>query len=136
MFDDNSTSTEAGEINAWDWDFDDGSASTDENPEHEYADGGTYTVTLTVQTDKGCESSIAYDILVEPGPDVAFDVDDVCQNVEAEFDNNTTITTGSISSYAWDFGDGSTSAEDNPSHLYGAPGTYCYFNRFFSKRLF
>ncbi|MBK8345719.1 MAG: PKD domain-containing protein [Bacteroidetes bacterium] len=124
VFDDNSTSTEAGEINAWDWDFDDGSASTDENPEHEYADGGTYTVTLTVQTDKGCESSIAYDILVEPGPDVAFDVDDVCQNVEAEFDNNTTITTGSISSYAWDFGDGSTSAEDNPSHLYGAPGTY------------
>lgn len=119
-----SNSTEAGIIDSWTWNFADGFSSTEQNPEHEYADGGTYTVILTVTTDKGCESIISYDILVEPGPDVDFEVADVCQNEPAEFENLTTITTGSISSYAWDFGDGETSTEDDPSHFYDAPGTY------------
>ncbi|HNA56969.1 MAG TPA: PKD domain-containing protein [Chitinophagales bacterium] len=123
-FEDNSNSTEAGDIITWDWNFGDGATSTTANPEHEYADGGTYTVVLTVTTDVGCQSSVSVDILVEPGPDVDFLAPDVCQDEEAEFTNLTTITTGSISSYSWDFGDGATSTEDEPSHQYDAPGTY------------
>ena len=80
VFTDLSNSTEAGIIDSWTWNFADGFSSTEQNPEHEYADGGTYTVILTVTTDKGCESIISYDILVEPGPDVDFEVADVCQN--------------------------------------------------------
>ncbi len=124
IFTDLSNSTEAGTIDSWTWNFADGFSSTEQNPEHEYADGGTYTVLLTVTTDKGCESIISYDILVEPGPDVDFEFDDVCQNEPAVFNNLTTITTGSISSYFWDFGDGQTSTEDEPSHFYDAPGTF------------
>jgi len=33
-----------------------------------------------------------------------------------------TSTTGQ--SYLWDFGDGNTSTAENPTHVYGAPGTY------------
>ena len=124
IFSDASVSSEAGLIDTWEWNFDDGATSTEENPEHEYADGGTYTVELTVQTDKGCESTYSIDVLVEPGPDVAFNVDDVCMNEEADFNNTTTITTGSISGYEWDFGDGTTSTEEDPSHLYDSPGTF------------
>jgi len=124
IFTDLSNSTEAGIIISWDWNFADGSTSTLQNPEHEYADGGTYSVALTVVTDKGCQSTVIYEILVEPGPDVSFNAEDVCQNIEAEFINTTTITTGTISSYSWDFGDGTTSTEDEPFHLYTAPGTY------------
>ncbi len=124
VFTDNSTSTEAGEIINWDWNFGDGATSGLENPEHEYADGGTYTVILTVTTDKGCQSTIMYDVDVTPGPDVDFDVEDVCQNFPAEFDNLTTIGAGTIDTYEWDFGDGTTSSEVDPSHNYAAPGTY------------
>ncbi|MBK8345735.1 MAG: hypothetical protein IPL12_22130 [Bacteroidetes bacterium] len=80
--------------------FDDGSASTDENPEHEYADGGITPLHSPCKQIKDVNLVLPMIFSAEPGPDVAFDVDDVCQNVEAEFDNNTTITTGSISSYA------------------------------------
>ncbi len=124
VFTDLSNSTEAGTIDGWTWNFDDGATSTEQDPEHEYADGGTYTVYMTVTTDKGCESTISYDVLVDPGPNADFNVADVCQNEPGEFNNLTTITTGSISEYHWDFGDGQTSTEDNPSHFYDAPGTY------------
>lgn len=124
VFEDLSNSTEAGDIISWDWNFADGFTSTMQNPEHEYADGGSYTVSLSVVTDKGCQSTVMYTVNVEPGPNVAFFVDDICQNEEAQFVNTTTITTGSISGYLWDFGDGSTSTEDEPSHMYDAPGTY------------
>lgn len=123
-FEDESVSSAAGDIITWDWDFADGSSSSLPNPSHEYADGGTYSVVLTVTTDKGCQSSVSYDVVVEPGPDVDFSVDDVCQNLPAEFDNQTTIATGTISGYEWDFGDGNTSTEDDPTHFYDAPGTY------------
>jgi len=33
-------------------------------------------------------------------------------------------STGVVASYTWDFGDGNTSAEQNPTHVYAAPGTY------------
>jgi len=124
VFTDNSNSTEAGDIITWEWTFDDGATSGDADPEHEYSDGGTYSVTLTVTTDVGCVSSVTYDVLVESGPAVDWDAEDVCQNFPAEFDNQTTIATGTISSYTWDFGDGTTSNEDEPSHFYDAPGTY------------
>ena len=40
------------------------------------------------------------------------------------FQDTSTTTAGSITSWAWDFGDGATSSQANPTHTYGAPGTY------------
>ncbi|MEZ5012669.1 MAG: PKD domain-containing protein [Chitinophagales bacterium] len=124
VFDDQSVSTEAGDIISWDWDFADGSSSSDENPEHEYSDGGDYPVVLTVTTDKGCVSTVTYNVNVEPGPHTDFVVSDVCQNEPAAFNNLTTILTGTITGYDWDFGDGSSSTEEEPFHFYDAPGDY------------
>ena len=123
-FTDLSNSTEAGNIVDWDWNFGDGSTSTESDPDYEYGDGGTYSVTLTVTTDVGCESSITYDVLVESGPAVDFVVDDVCQNEFAVFNNLSTITTGTITDYLWDFGDGNTSTVEEPTYQYAAPGDY------------
>ncbi|MFP4664620.1 MAG: PKD domain-containing protein [Bacteroidales bacterium] len=41
---------------SWNWDFDDGNTSTDENPEHTFADNGTYTVSLTVTNYAGSDT--------------------------------------------------------------------------------
>lgn len=124
VFTDVSNSTEAGDIITWDWSFADGSTSGDQDPLHEYEDGGNYPVTLIVTTDVGCIDTVTYDVFVESGPDVDWEAEDVCQDVAAEFDNLTTIATGTITGYLWDFGDGETSTEENPSHLYSAPGEY------------
>lgn len=123
-FTDLSNSTEAGDIINWDWNFGDGSTSTESDPAYEYGDGGTYSVVLTVETDKGCQSTVTYDVMVESGPAVDFVVDDVCQNEFAVFNNLSTIATGTITEYAWDFGDGNTSSEEEPSYQYAAPGDY------------
>lgn len=123
-FNDLSESINAGEINDWDWVFGDGATSDLQNPEHVYAEGGIYTVSLHIVATSGCESDYVVDVEVAPGPTAAFDVDDVCQNFAAEFDNGSTITDGTISGYLWDFGDGQTSTEENPSHFYDEPGTF------------
>jgi len=123
-FTDESVTTEAGDIISWEWDFGDGSTSDEADPSYEYADGGIFTVELTVTTDKGCVSTISYEVDVNAGPDVDFTVDDVCQNEPASFDNTTTITTGTITGYLWNFGDGETSTEEDPEHFYDAPGTF------------
>ncbi len=123
-FTDESVSTEAGDIITWDWNFDDGSTSGDQNPDYEYADGGTYDVMLTVTTDKGCVSIITYAVFVESGPAVDFVVDDVCLDEPATFNNLTTIATGTITGYTWDFGDGNTSDEEEPSYQYSTAGSY------------
>ncbi|RAN85892.1 hypothetical protein B5P41_32440, partial [Bacillus sp. SRB_28] len=46
-------------------------------------------------------------------------------NEKVEFHSDGTESTGGkIVSYLWDFGDGTTSTEANPTHVYGKEGTY------------
>ena len=49
---------------------------------------------------------------------------DTISGLTVNFTNSSTDTGGTISSYAWDFGDSSTSTSQNPSHTYAAGGTY------------
>lgn len=56
-----------GEITSWDWDFGDGSGSDEENPDHIYGTPGTYTITLTVETENGCSSTFELDIIMTDG---------------------------------------------------------------------
>jgi uncharacterized protein YkwD/plastocyanin len=54
-----------GDIVQWQWDFGDGSTSTDQFPDHRYADNGTYTVKLTVTDATGNSDSYSVDETVE-----------------------------------------------------------------------
>ncbi|WP_102797806.1 S8 family serine peptidase [Bowmanella denitrificans] len=55
-------------------------------------------------------------------PDAAFNVDS--EGLQASFTDASTDVNGDIVSWSWDFGDGNTSTEQNPVHMYGASGTY------------
>ncbi len=131
----NLTNTE-GDTYSYAWDFGDPAVATDvssdENPSYMYSTSGIYTVRLTATTSNGCVAFYEGDVEVwnHPEanfdiPDVAFAVSDGCEGVVVELPNTSTIAAGqSISSYVWDFGDGSGSTLETGSHAYDAPGVY------------
>ena len=65
-FTDGSTDSD-GTVVAWDWDFGDGSTSTEQNPSHTYAAGGTYPVTLTVSDDDDATDEVTNSVTVSDG---------------------------------------------------------------------
>ncbi|RKE98354.1 PKD domain-containing protein [Ichthyenterobacterium magnum] len=88
-----------------------------------------YTVNLTITTSCGETILTAGPIIILQQPEVDFDVDPIaCVNTAVQFTNTTTggfnqnCTTNSL--YFWDFGDGNTSTDENPTHFYTTPGNY------------
>ncbi len=117
-------------IATWEWDFGDGSTAYVPNPTHMYQTAATYTVTLTIADINGCESSISHDVTITPLPEALFAAPSHnCMGAPVFFDDNSTTTSGYITSYYWDFGDGTDTTiyfPGNPdiSHLFTFSGTY------------
>jgi len=118
-----------GSIASWAWDFGDGATSTERNPSHTYAAEGQYSVTLRVIDDDGADDTQTHSASpTPPAPDpndpphAEFEV--TCQDLRCTFVDRSDDPDGSVVSWAWDFGDGSTSTERNPSHTYAAAGRY------------
>ncbi len=120
------TTPDGGPITSWDWDFGDSNGSSDQNPTHEYANPGTYTVSLTVDDVEGCSNDFVQTVDYYPVSDIDISVDDDagCTPHTATFTNNSMPFTGTYD-IAWDFGDGlGTSTAVNPTYTYTTPGTY------------
>jgi PKD repeat protein len=99
------------------WDFGDGNTSTDESPVHKYSDYGDYEVCLQVFNE--CDTALYCDSV------------NVCKKPAPFFDynkNNLLVSFTNFSldadSYTWIFGDGNTSEEESPEHLYENYGDY------------
>jgi PKD repeat protein len=117
-----------GTITQWLWNFGDGGTSTAQTPTHTYNLAGSYTVSLTVTGSTGSATKIASNFITVTNPTAlppiaGFSVDSVT-GVAPKTINFTDTSTGSITSRLWDFGDGSTSTLQNPSHTYSVAGTY------------
>jgi PKD repeat protein len=115
-----------GTITGWDWSFGDGSSSTEQNPVHTYRVNGTYNVTLTVHGPQGNDTFTYPEcITVGPRPPLARIGADPLRADYAPLTVTFTDTSlGDITAWLWDFGDGSTSAEQNPVHTYQKQGNY------------
>jgi large repetitive protein len=126
-FTDQSTDSD-GSVTSWHWDFGDGSTSTQRNPSRRYATAGQYSVTLQVTDDDGATGSRSHpsNPTAEPTPNdppkAEFEV--TCQDLRCTFVDRSTDDDGSVASWSWTFGDGSTSTERNPAHTYAAAGRY------------
>ena len=115
-----------GTVSSWSWDFGDGAASTQRNPSHTFPSAGTYPVRLTVTDDRGAQGTSTKQVTVqEPtnAPHTAA-LTWTCTTLECAFTDGSSDGDGSIAGWAWDFGDGETSTEQNPAHGYAAEGTY------------
>ena len=106
---------------SFEWDFPGGNptGSTEENPTVTYDQPGSYTVTLTVTNTAGSSSVTETNyITVTTVPSAGFSPSVNLDTVS--FSNSSS----NADSYAWNFGDGSTSTEENPTHIYAEDGTY------------
>jgi len=83
---------------------------------------GTYTV--TAYDANQCVSTDDVTITESAVPVAAFVVVDACTGDAVQFIDATTIATGTVTNWDWDFGDGNTSTIQNPMHPYTVPGTY------------
>ncbi len=108
------------DIATYNWNFGDGNTSTLENPEHIFASSGEYTVGLTVSF-AGCQSYAEQTVTVNPGPAVSFTTVDNCLGQTVSFEN--TSIGDFITGYLWDFGDGTTSTQEDPEYSFETAGT-------------
>lgn len=105
------------------WDFGDGSTSSLQNPVHTYTQNGSFQVTLTCQTSAGCTATASSPGLISisaPVSDFMSPTVTVCAPSLVNLVNQSTGAT----SWMWDFGDGTTAVNENPSHIYNIPGSY------------
>ncbi len=112
----------------WFWNFGDGSTSTLQNPVHVYTTAGNYEIKLTVtDTNFGCVDTLSRTVQISTvnaqigGPIGEFG----CGPLTVTFENESTNTgAGVLTDYLWDFGDGTSSTEFEPTHVYDEPGIY------------
>lgn len=126
VFMNQSTAPAGTSISQYAWSFDNGAGSTFMQPQYTYANAGTYQVNLTVTTSQGCTASYTAPLTIYPAPLASFSAPAVCANQNLQFSDQSTISSGSIGSYHWDFNvDGSTDANaQNPVYTYLNGGTY------------
>jgi len=127
----------AGALSNWQWNFGDPASgatntSTLQNPTHNYALPGTYNVSLTVTTDKGCVSiGPSIPVTIERRPLAGFSFPEICfgDPFVPFTDTSKVAAPDNISAWNWNFGDppsgaANTSTLQNPQHTYPAVGAY------------
>ena len=127
-----SSDSGSSEITSWLWSFGDGGASTEQNPVHIYTSVGTYSVTLKVTSAVGSSTKTktgyisATSIASSVSPDAAFSASSTWGTapLSVTFTDLSTPGSAEITSRVWTFGDGSTSTDDNPVHVYTTAGIY------------
>ncbi len=129
-FDGARSTVASGRIAEWHWDFGDGTTAAGEKVSHRYAAAGPQTVTLTVtsdQTDGGCRTSSATHLVLVNAPPVANAGPDrdvlVGQTIVLD-GSASRDPDGSIASYGWTLGDGTSKTGVELRHVYRQPGRY------------
>jgi PKD repeat protein len=115
--------TTGGVFPDYEWDFGDGTILNDNGSvqPHQYASTGVYTVRLTA-TEDTCYSTVTRNVVVcDAKPTISFYHTGCGTGNTINFTGNTS---GPVTTYLWDFGDGTTSSLQNPSHTYSSTNTY------------
>jgi PKD repeat protein len=108
------------------WSFGDGSTSTAANPTHAYATGGGFTATLRVTDPGGLFDEDTAPVVVNRGPTAEAN-GPYAGNVGVAITFSSAGSSdpdGQTLTYLWTFGDGATSTQANPSHIYATGGPF------------
>lgn len=125
------TSTANNTFNSYSWDFGNGAADNISDPVYTYQNPATsglgfdYTVTLIVENQDNCFDTTTQNITLWDIPQADFQLPvQSCVNEELSFTDISTVQNTTLDTWAWSFGDGATSALQNPTHFYSASGNY------------
>lgn len=115
----------SGQELSYSWDFGDGTGKSELfQPSYNYRSEGSYGIKLLVKDRYGCIDSVTKtDYIKILNPKAAFHTNDTvatCPPLVTAFLNQSK----NYNAYLWDFGDGTLSTIDNPTHFYTFPGTY------------
>jgi len=115
-------------LDSYQWDFGDGTQSTQANPNHSYDTAGVYNVQLTAFTTNGCDFTISQEVEIQPLALVNFDSEIACAGQPTQFMEQVNIEESNVTDYLWDFGvlgtQSDVSTEANPQFTYPAEGNY------------
>ncbi|MCX6267852.1 MAG: PKD domain-containing protein [Bacteroidetes bacterium] len=121
-FTDNSTTPAGTTLTSYLWNFGDGGFSTQTSPSHIYTTYGTFSVKLKIVNSNGCADSVVQQVTVNPKPVADFSFPPVrCTGSSVSFTDHSFLPpgfTGYISGWLWNFGDGTTSPLQSPSHVF------------------
>ena len=123
------SSDQDGTIVSFQWDFGDGHSDSGETVTHQFKDAGTFTVVLVVQDNSGNRDSTSQTVSVSEGeaPSASFVYSPAnpAENETIYFNaSQSTDEDGTIESFDWDFGDGTTGKGETITHRYGNSGSY------------
>jgi outer membrane protein OmpA-like peptidoglycan-associated protein len=111
------------------WEFGDDASASGAEASHAFAEPGTYTVTATASNRKGKSTDMGSKTVVVVNPPVPAQIvsiraSDNTPDTQTQVSFSATVNGDSPLSYAWSFGDGSSSSDAMPAHTYSEPGTY------------
>jgi PKD repeat protein len=120
-----------GSITSYSWSFGDGGVIREQNQVHSYKNAGNYTAILTVTDDRGAVGAVSVKISVgatgsnrPPVATASAIPTSGSVPLAVTFTGSGSDPDGSIASYSWAFGDGTTSGQQSPSHTYGTAGSH------------
>jgi PKD repeat protein len=127
-FTDNSSDPD-GSVTGFSWNFGDGTESTLANPAHTYEQAGRFVATLTVTDDRGMSSEERREVISvsanrRPRADFRADPRRGDAPLTVSFTDRSSDPDGEVVAYSWEFGDGTSSTESDPTHTYSAPGRF------------
>jgi PKD repeat protein len=122
------TDQSTGSPTSWLWNFGDGTTSSDRNPAHTYTTMGDFTVSLLVTNAAGSNTATVTHAVQVGEPTIAnFSYTTPTRNTADTSPFSVTFTdtsSNSPTSWLWNFGDGTTSTQQNPTHSYANWGRY------------
>lgn len=123
------TDLSSGVITNWDWNFGDGNLDSVQNPSHTYSAFGSFVVFLVVTSPDGCKDTLGKPVIVNPLPAVNFTYQPVCIGTPTCFQDLSTIPTGTITAWSWNFGDTASGSSNisnlqHPCHAYSDTGAF------------
>jgi PKD repeat protein len=135
QFTDLSQQNGGGSIQSWLWNFGDppsgaNNTATVANPVHQFTSSTVpptppYNVVLKVTNGNGCYDYDTIQVSVTPKPVANFVADTACLGSQTQFNaNSSSAVSGTITSYLWNFGDGTTSTGNPTTHQYATAGLY------------
>ncbi|MBA4337169.1 hypothetical protein C0416_05375 [bacterium] len=116
-----------GDIVSYEWDFGDGSAPRSDVGQvtYKYTKIGNFTTTVKVRTNDGKQEEATILVSVRQVPlKSCFEMSKAVGDAPLTIIFNPQCATGTIDKYKWTFGDGETSTERKPTHIFTTPGSY------------